>query len=150
MAAEGNHTKTIELLLQQHADTEVLTSQGLSVLSMLAKKGSIATLKLFFPYKISNDPRKICQALADAIVSDLDIVIQLYGRGIPINFALVNGFSGLHLAARHGALLTTHWLLQKGADPLASGPSGENALQLSAVNNSWKQFNPHSAGRLRL
>jgi ankyrin repeat protein len=141
LAAEGNHTKTIQLLLQHHADTEVQTKHGLNVLSMLASKGTKAALELFFPYKISKDPRKICQAIAHAIANDnLDIIIPLYGRGIPINLALMNGVTGLQLAARHGALLTTHWLLQRGADPLAAGPTGENALQLSAVNHSWKQF----------
>lgn len=141
LAVENNHIGTIQFLLQQQADTEVQTKQGLNVLSLIASKGTKATLDMFLPYKLSRDPKKICQAIAHAIARDnVDIVIPLYERGFPINVDVMDGFTGIQLAAKYGALSSTQWLLQQGADPLLPGPTGEDALQLSAANRSWKQF----------
>lgn len=141
LAASQNKSATMQFLLKQQADTEVQTKQSSDVLSFVGSQGSKGTLDLFLPYKLSRDPKTICSALGQAIASDnLDIVMLLYERGVPINTEILNGFTGIQLAAQCGSLLSTQWLLQQGADPLLPGPTGEDALQLSAANDSWIQF----------
>lgn len=141
LSAAHNKPETMQFLLKQQANTETETKQNSNVLSFVASKGSKSTLDLFLPYKLSRDPKIICKALGQAIAGDnLDIVIPLYDRGVPINAEIINGFTGIQLAAQQGSLLSTQWLLQNGAEALLPGPTGEDALQLSAANDSWSQF----------
>jgi ankyrin repeat protein len=142
LAALQNKPATMQFLLKRNPDVEVQTKQGVNALSASASHGSKVTLDMFLPYRLTRNPKAICSALGKAIANDnLDIVISFYERSVPINAEIVDGFIGIQLAALYNSLLATQWLLQQGADPFVPGPTGEDALQLSAANDSWAQFN---------
>ncbi|HLB52803.1 MAG TPA: ankyrin repeat domain-containing protein [Chlamydiales bacterium] len=141
MAARGNQLMSTEFFLQQQGAVEAETKRGETAFSFAAGTAAKAVMDLFSPYKISRDPKALCSALVQAIGNDnIDIVIDLYLRGVPIDAEIIHGFTGIQWASFHGAFQATQWLLQRGADPFYQCPTGENALQLAASNDSVLQF----------
>jgi ankyrin repeat protein len=136
-----NQTETAEFLMKQGVSLENQAKEGVSAFSFAAAGASKGTLDLLSSHKISHNSKELLVALTNAISHDnLDVVILLYQRGIPFNIPLTHGMTGIQLASINNALLTTQYLLQNGADPFYIGPTGENALQLSATNDSCQQF----------
>lgn len=140
-ASGVNQTETIQFLLDHGAQTASLEKNTTNPFSFAAATASKATLELYSSYRVSHDPEILCNAAKNAIISDnLDAVIYLYKKGVPINAELAPGFTGLHLAARFGSLLSTEWLLHHNADPFHPSLTGQDSLQLSAANSSVQQF----------
>lgn len=141
MAAQGNNPMLVEFLLKQHARTEAETKEGLVPLSFAAANATKGVIDLFYPYNISKSPKVLSAALVRAISEDnVDTVEQLYKRGVPIDSFLMDGVTGLHFACIRGAIQTTEWLLQQGADATISSPLGSDSFQHAAANNSVAQF----------
>lgn len=140
LAAGRNQTGMIQYLLKENANIEAQTKYDLNILSYGAM-ASKSTLEQFAGYKIMKDPKLLCSALQMAIRDDnIDVVKYIYNKGIPINSDIMFEHNGIQLAARHGSLLTSLWLLQKAADPFQPCPTGEDSLQLAAGNDSISQF----------
>lgn len=136
-----NNQATVEFLLKQKADVDVKTKEGESVISFAAGEASVGVMQLFSPYKMSNDPATLFEAIKQGIRSDnVDLVADMYTRAVGIGLDIVDGYTGLHLASVYGALQVTQWLLQRGADPLLENGQGKDAITLAAENSSVEQF----------
>ena len=137
-AALGGQPETVDWLLQKFPH-QGANQKALSFAAMSPAATTI--LPHFDPYSISVQPEAICRAIVHALGTDnVDAVKALYERGVSINADILEGHTGLHLAARSGALLSTQWLLQQGADGLHRSSIGETALEISATNDSFEQF----------
>lgn len=141
-ATLSGNVKRTEQLLALHASPTAKTKKGLSTLSFAAMSpSSKAMLEVFYSYRLSNEPKELLKAVPSAIAHDnLDAVISLYQRGIPVNAQMGGYGTGLHMACESGALMCTQWFLQQGGDPAQQCHSGENCFELSAVNDSYEQF----------
>ncbi len=141
LAVRNGQMETAEYLLKQHANPEAKTESGFDVLSFAAMSPSKSLLSLFDPYKISQNPDLLSRAVMQAIIQDnLDVLVELYRRGAPINAVLENGYTGIQLACRSDALQCTQWLLTQGAEYRHPCPSGDTPLELSAANDSAEQL----------
>ncbi|HCJ84213.1 MAG: hypothetical protein A2Y28_02090 [Chlamydiae bacterium GWC2_50_10] len=141
LAAHGNQLIMAQLLMQQKANVTAETKLGDVPFSLAAGTATRGVMDLFSPYKLTRDPKVLFSALVRAITHDnIDNVIDLYQRGVPVDTEIMNGFTGLQWASLQGALQATQWLLQQGADPLYPCPTGEDALQLAAANSCGEQF----------
>ena len=142
LASANGHEETVRWLFA-HGVIPSLENTGLCSPFALAALGTnpSAILPLYAPYKVSEAPASVRTALLGAIRMDrLDSVQTIYSHVISVNSELANGDTGLHFAARFGALHCTQWLLSHGADPLLPCESGETAIELAAANSSWEQF----------
>lgn len=141
LAALHSQNETVQYLLDLKADPETLDMQDKSVLDFASLSSSKSTLELLYPYKLSKNTDLLCHAVQKAIqIDNIDAVIALYQRGIPINTDVHNGYNGLQIASQMGALQSTQWLLQNGANPYFLTRSQTDSFELSASNDSYEQF----------
>jgi len=142
LACLANHPETAAWLICRGANPESKTKAGYSVLSFAAKSSASGALfPLLNPFTMLGNPEYLRAALMSAIQEDhIESMRELYVRGVPINAELVQGYTGLHIACKAGALQCTAWLLANGAEPSLQCQSKETALELAASNSSYEQF----------
>ncbi len=134
-------TRVVDTLLRHGANVEATTEDNGSVYRFAGmSRAATSILPLLDPYRISQDPLKLSEAMVTAIATDnVDAMAILFERGLPVGIDL-GGATPIQVASMQGALQCTQWLLDAGANPWADCREGDNALELAAANRSDEQF----------
>lgn len=145
MALLSGQIDTAKYLLNRDANIEAKTTLGRQALAFASESAPKHVFELLFKYNLSMNSNALLSALGAAISKDnIEAMRMLYERGVTVNADIEEGCTGLQFASVAGALSCTQWLLQNGADYLHpcsfSKFAGENALEISAANNSHAQF----------
>ena len=132
LAALSGQAATVNWLLKHQANPEATTEKGDNALHFAAQSSSALPLfKLLSPFSIAKDLKSQMNALAETIrQNDLQGMIFLYQQGIPVNMAIAEKNTGLHLATLFGSLQCSAWLLQHGSDPFDKDPQGKTAFEI--------------------
>ena len=132
-ASFRGNIKIINLLIENHADVNALTSNGLNMIHKAAQ-GNKPSAIVYFNKKYnmdleSTDENKMT-ALHLAASSGMDnSVIYLLSLGVNPNLQDKNGYTALHYAVKNNQIRIIKKLLQKGADKYIK----ENLKKYTAV-----------------
>ncbi|MGK0182674.1 MAG: ankyrin repeat protein [Halioglobus sp.] len=135
-ALKGNAGNLRSLLLLG-ADPEVVDANGKGLIYYGVQSSCRELLDYFTKLRVSEKEKHLKDAIGAAIAMDyLDHVSILYGLGIPIGDEIVGGLSGLQISSKYGATKSARFLLEEGADAIATNFMGVTAVEMSAVEES--------------
>ena len=152
LAAEGGQTKTAQHLIDQGVLNHMDPSQRIEVLKSAARSNFPETLKLFTKIFITGEKEDflamgVFETLPSAVaLQSTNSLNHFYNElGFPQDWELMHeGFpvgTGMQIAAMHGALKTTRWLIENGAEPdEVTENKKEHILELAAAHKSIHQF----------
>ena len=135
-AAGRGYAATVELLLEQGAELDMVSPQGWTPLMLAAQGGHEAVVDLLLakgadPNAISNDRSATPLCLA-AIAGHTGVVKRLLKEGAHVDTKIVGGNTALMLAVFKGHHDTVKGLVANGADVTAKTGDGTTALQIAA------------------
>lgn len=140
-ATMNNQIHTVQWLIDRKVELGGHVRSELPLLQLAVLVNSKSVLQLFSQYRFSKDLENIHQAAASAIVNDqIQVVSSFYENQLTLHSKIIGDKNGLQLASESGALHTTSYFLQRGADPYAKDGEGKNAFEIAASNSSVEQF----------
>lgn len=133
----GNHT-VLQVLLEQGADKESLTPDGLSALHCAAAQGALSCVRLLLeanadPHARSAGMGKRTLLHAAAVRGHPDIIVELLRHGVHVDARDAERTTALHIAATIGDCGVTLRLLDSGADVNARNVKGDTPLHLACM-----------------
>ncbi|GME51663.1 hypothetical protein M1813_007436 [Neofusicoccum parvum] len=133
-AVDRGDEDILRLLLENHADPNLLDSYDDSPLMCASRNGNIEAVELLLQYNADvNEAAQATPLMMAAEYGHADICKKLLQSGAYINTAQQpDGETALYLAARYGHADAAEVLLQYGADPYATTQSGFTHLMIAS------------------
>lgn len=137
-AGRGDHT-VLRVLLEQGADKESLTADGLSALHCAAAQGALSCVRLLLeanadPHARSAGMGKRTLLHAAAVRGHPEIIVELLRHGVRVDAGDAECTTALHIAATVGDCEVARRLLDGGADVNVRNLKGDTPLHLACIS----------------
>ncbi|DAB29532.1 MAG TPA: hypothetical protein CFH84_08940 [Sulfurimonas sp. UBA12504] len=128
------HYEAVAKMLQEEADTEVITAAGLTPLHIAIQKSDLRMAKLLVDAGANvnaQDNRDNTPLILATKKKNKELVRFLVMRGADLNLANEEGITPLHQAAFSGNPIVVEYLLGVGANPTTKSKSGYTAYEFA-------------------